>query len=278
MTPNDVLHGPWPDRVRSSLRTLAKDDPTIASVAATASILLHGSTTRGVDDAFSDLDLWMLPPTDSPWRFIEFAVADKSGQVQVESRRNFEVRIRRCDFPLIFELRHAVLLQDDDGWGERVISLTRREMPAGVRAAWFAYHYVEMRSEHRGCDNLIERGDAAALLLALTAVLSHAMRAAMVLDGQPYPYTKWLPASAAGTPTGRQILPLVGDAIYLIEGGALRQGGPERQHPLNIKLREIRERLMTAARASGLDRPWLSEWYLHLDVRDQIHNVTWDAP
>lgn len=273
----DVLDGPWPDRVRSVLRTLAKDDAAVASIAAAASVLLHGSTTRGVDDAFSDLDVWMLPPTECPWRFIEFAVAGKPGQVQVESRRDFEVRIRRCDFPLIWELRHAVLLEDHDGWGDGVIALARREMSADVRAAWFAYHYIEMRSEHRSCDNPIDRGDAAALLLALTPALSHALRAAMVLDGQPYPYTKWLSASAASTPTGRQIVTLVGDVIDLIGDGALRQDGPERQHPLNIKLREIRQQLITAARTSGLDGPWLTEWYLHLDVRDDIHDVAWEA-
>jgi hypothetical protein len=51
----------------------------------------------------------------------------------------------------------------------------------------------------------------------------------------------------------------------------------QRHHPLNIKLREIRQQLIAAARASGLDAPWLSEWYLHLDVRDGIRHVAWEA-
>ena len=49
------------------------------------SIILHGSTTMGVDDPFSDLDLWLLLPEKSlagfdsllPTRFISFQADGK---------------------------------------------------------------------------------------------------------------------------------------------------------------------------------------------------------
>ena len=276
MGSGDARGDEWADRVRSELPKLADANTTVASLLDGSSVLLHGSTTRGIADSYSDLDVWLLPSIEGHKEFIDFRVSNKPGQLQIESRRDFEGRIRRCDLPLIFELRDALVLRDDDGWGRGVIALARREMTEQVRDAWFAYHYIEMRSEHRSCDNSIERRDEAALLLALTSTLSHALRAAIVFDRQPYPYTKWLAASAAETATGREIVPIVGDVISLIETGALRQGGPEDQHPINLKLREIRQKLISAARSGGLDGPYLTTWWMHLDIRERVHRVVWD--
>jgi hypothetical protein len=133
-----------------------------------------------------------------------------------------------------------------------------------------------MRSEHRACDSPIDRNDAAALLLALTPTLSHALKAAMILDGQPYPYSKWLTRCAADTPTGANIVPIVQQVIDELGRGALRVGGPEKLHPLNLLLRQIRRELIDAARAAGIDEPWLDFWYLHLPKRNQIREVCWE--
>ena len=262
---------PWPARLREALASLAGGDTAFNG----ATVLLHGSTTAGVDDAVSDLDVWVLPPTDHAPKFIEFKLDGKPGHFNIESRCDFEARVRRCYLPLIYELRRAIPLQADDDWGERLQSLARQPMSAAVRAGWFAYHYIEMRGEHRACDNPIYRNDAVALLLALQPTLAHALQAAMVLDSEPYPYSKWLPTSAATTPTGRAIAPLVADVIDLLGTGVLRQG-PAEQHPLDVKLKQIRQQLIDAARHAGLDGPWLKEWYLHLDLRNRIHELTWE--
>lgn len=267
----------WKSRLRTFLPGFAQSVPELSSIAEKSTILLHGSTTRGVDDAYSDLDVWMLPPGEHENRFIVFKLDGKDGHATIESRKDFLAHVRQCDFNLIYELRHAVILQDPDGWGEKMLALARRPMPAAVRAAWFAHHYIEMRSEHRACDNPISRGDAVALLQAMTPTLSHALRAAMVLDGQPYPYHKWLASAAGKTPTGAQIVPLVEAVIDSIGAGTLRVGGPERQHPLTLVLREIRGKIIAAARAGGIDAEWLDLWYLHLDVRNRIHDVTWET-
>lgn len=269
----DVTHdftNTWPDRVRVALRMLASKSSVVASATGDATILLHGSTARGVEDAFSDVDVWIFPPVQSASEFIEFTVGERMGQAQIETRSTFETRIRRCDFPVIFELRHAILLSDPDGWGKAVLSLARREMSTDVRAAWFAYHYIEMRNDHRSIDNPIERGDTRSVLLSLAPTLAHALRAAMVLDLQPYPYTKWLPTEAARTPTGGQIVPRIDEIIDLLGAGALRERGPVTQHPINSQLEEIRHRLVTGARSAGLDGRYLTEWYMCLDARDQI--------
>ena len=264
-----MTDSPWLAPLRDFLPTLHL--PGIDG----ATVLLHGSTTAGVDDEWSDLDVWLLPQAELPSQFIEFTLNGKKGHVNVESRRDVESRVLRCDFALIYELRRAQPLQIDD-WGDRLLQSARNPMRPEVRAAWFAHHYIEMRSEHRACDNPINRGDSIALLLAVQPTLTHAMQAAMVLDGEPYPYSKWLAKAASQTPTGRLIAPLVQDAIDLIGTGALRQPGPEGQHPLTQKLKQIRQCLIDAAIAGGLDAPWLREWYLHLDLRKQIEHVTWE--
>ncbi len=267
----------WTSRLRDFLPGFAQSVPELASLAGHSTVLLHGSTTRGIADDWSDLDVWMLPPGQHESCFIVFKLDDKAGHVTIESRKDFSARVRQCDFNLIYEFRHAVILQDPDGWGDKMLALARQPMPAAVRAAWFAHHYIEMRSEHRACDNPIYRNDAVALLQAMTPTISHSLRAAMVLDGQPYPYHKWLASAAAKTPTGAQIVPLVEGVIDSIGAGTLRLTVPERQHPLNLLLKEIRIKLITAARAGGIDAEWLDLWYLHLDVRNQIHDVTWDG-
>jgi len=246
--------------------------------------MLHGSTTMGIDDPWSDLDVWVIVPDEAMGQlrrtsqdsFFEFALGGKPGHFTLEVYEDFLSRVRRCDMPLIAELRPAVVLGDPQGYGQGFIDLARQPMRPEVRLAWFRYHYVEMRSEHRACDNPIERGDPVAVLLAMTKTLEHAMRAALVLDGQPYPYSKWLARACAGTPTGQKVLHGAEEMLGLLAAGALHRPGPEKGHPLSDKLREIRRVLVEAARAGGLDEPWLDKWWLFMEQADRgVREVSW---
>src|SRR5205085_120240 len=113
----------------------------------------------------------------------------------------------------ISELRLCEVLRDPTGWVQPTLDAARRPMNESVRRTWFCFHYVEMRGDHRACDTPIERGDALAVLQAMTPTLSHAMRAAMVLDREPYPYIKWLGKAAAKTPTGAPIVAIIHDIL-----------------------------------------------------------------
>ena len=99
---SDPVTHHWCSRLRDALPELIRQTPELEVIAASASRLLHGSTTRGVDDAVSDLDVWFLPQKDQPSKFVEFKLDGKAGHVQIESRTGFESRLRRCDFHLIF--------------------------------------------------------------------------------------------------------------------------------------------------------------------------------
>lgn len=246
--------------------------------------MLHGSTTMGVDDAFSDLDLWLLLDRAqlvaldalSPTRFFGFRLDGKEGHVCVHGVEEFDARIRGCDMDIIYQLRLCEALSDGTSDARRLKALASRQMPEDVRRALFMWHYVEMRGEHRSCDTPIERGDAVALLLGVAKTITHALRAAMVLDGQPYPYDKWLFKAAGSAPTGAMVASGVESLLKRISTGALAIGGPEKQHPIGLELREIRRILVEAARAGGIDGPWLDRWWLQMDAARAVYQaVRW---
>jgi hypothetical protein len=133
-----------------------------------------------------------------------------------------------------------------------------------------------MRQAHRALDNPIERGDAPTVLFGVSATIEHALQAALVLEGEPYPYIKWLHHEASRTPTGAVLIPLVRDLLELLAKDMLSYPGPEKDHPLSLKLREIRNVLIAAARGKGIDGMWLEKWWLSIDtVREEITRVTW---
>jgi hypothetical protein len=178
---------------------------------------------------------------------------------------------------LISELRYGVTIADPTGAATELLRGARKPMTDAVRHAWFRYHYVEMRSDHRACDGSVDQHDnSAATLIAVGKTIQHAMQAAMVIDREPYRYSKWLAPLAARTPTGAKIVPLVNEAIRLIETGALQDHTPEAAHPLILALRRLRDPLIDAAHAAGIDERWLSKWWLHIDTaRGGIRQVSW---
>ncbi|MHA2181731.1 MAG: hypothetical protein ACXAAH_09940, partial [Promethearchaeota archaeon] len=221
-----------------------------------ASVILHGSITLGIDDPYADIDLWFLIPEDefvelnntSESLFFKIAVNNKLGHLNVEPIEEFSRRVYQLkdeydqsDMDIIFQLRNAEIIIDNGGIGEELINKVSQPMRKEVKDLFFFYHYVEMRGEHRACDNPMERHDPVAFLLSLPKVLAHALRAAMVLDGDPYPYNKWLYYTALKTPTGKKIAPSIDRIINLIAKDTLRFKGTEAENPIGQELRVIRK-------------------------------------
>lgn len=238
----------------------------------------------GVDDAWSDLDLWWLVDAEllaaldraSPTRFYELELDGKAGHLCAHEREGFAEQVRLCHMDTIYQLRSAKVLTDEGETGAELVALARRPMREEVRNALFFWHYVEMRSEHRSCDTPIERRDSVAVLLGLGKTLAHALRSAIVLDGEPYPWDKWLYKSAKSTATGAAVAASADEVLNLLARDALRTPGPEKAHPIGIQLRAIRQTLIDAARAQSIDQPWLTEWYLHMDeARAAYEAVRW---
>jgi hypothetical protein len=273
----------WVDRLRDYLDDYVASQPALAAIQDDLDIVLHGSTTIGVDDPWSDLDLWGFVSPESlaradalsTTRFFEFELDGKKGHLNLETRVDALAWLDQCRMERIAELRRAVALTTGQ-FPADLIARARKPMSEEVRRAWACFHYVEMRGEHRACDTPIERGHSISLLLATTRTLEQALRCAMVIDGQPYPYCKWLALAAARTLTGAKVAQKVEEALDLLAQNALRTPGPEKHHPISLKLREIRAILVDSARASGIDEPWLTQWWLHMtQARDGISSPRW---
>jgi Domain of unknown function (DUF4037) len=272
------LEATWAEKLMLYLPNLAMT-PELAPLSRSWAVLLHGSTTEGLDDAHSDLDLWALvPPAGlaafdqrSPTRFVQFRLQDKPGHLNVTDAVDFEADVRRCRMPLLAELRRAVLLADRNGLAARLIEAARQPMPEDVRLAWFRFHYVEMRSHHKNADNTLARHDAVASLLATSNAVAHGLRAAMILDAEPYPYEKWLAAKAYASPTGALLQPAVERLLLALDHQELTSGAA-----LDAALKDMRLVLIDRARDRGLDGPWLDRWWLHIDqARTGIQTVGW---
>jgi hypothetical protein len=257
--------------------------PHLRALARAGGVLLHGSRTFGIDDAFADIDLWLLAPAadvaafdqKSPTRFIEFKLDGVVGHYSVEVIETFAERITRCDFPLIAELRYAKPIGENSADIAQLLTRAARPMSPAVQAAWFKYHYIEFRSDHRALDNPLNRGDATATLLAVGNALAHALRAACLLDGAPYHYSKWLAHQARRGPTGARAAAIADSLLELIATDALRLRAPESNHPINLKLKEFRNVLIESAVAAGLDGDYLHHWWLHLNAaREDVHAVS----
>ena len=242
--------------------------------------------TRGLADQLADIDLWCLGPDSqvaeidlvSPTRFFPFDHRGRPGHLNVESTERFIERVSACDLALIAELRLSRVLADSSGVGIDLRDRALRTMPEDVRRAWFRYHYVEYRGAHRGVDNPAARGHSVAVLLAGANCLGHALRAAMVLDGMPYPYDKWLQVDALATPTGTVVAASAERFLDQVARGSLRTAAPEASHPIVQALKEPRAILVDRARATGLDGEYLDRWWLHLDAaRRGISEVRWPS-
>lgn len=240
--------------------------------------------TRGLADDLADIDLWCLGPASqvaeidvvSPTRFFAFEHRGRPGHLNVEPTERFIERVGACDLALIAELRLSRVLADTGGVGVDLRARALRNMPEDVRRAWFRYHYVEYRGAHRDVDNPAARGHSVAVLLASAKCLAHALRAAMVLDGTPYPYDKWLYPDALTTPSGTAVAASVERFLDQVAQGSLRTAAPEASHPIVQALKEPRAILVDRARAAGLDGDYLDRWWLHLDsVRGGIAEVRW---
>lgn len=263
----------WAEKLKVYLPALMVEQRILAEYADRTAILLHGSTCRGVDDPFSDLDLYVLLRAEdladfdrrSPIRFYEFVLDGKKGHWNAHALEEFAARTDRCDMALISELRTSITLHNQLDGVQTLLDSAKSPVRPEVQRAFFFYNYYQMRNFHRASDNPMERGDGLAVLFSLSQTIAYALRAALILDGEPYPYEKWLRREALRHPTGVKLAPHVDAILAAIAEDTLRLAGPERHNPLSQSLRQMRQILIDAARAEGIDEPWLTQWWLYIN-------------
>jgi len=290
-TPKIEKKNYWAKALRKFIPEFLEEHLILKNFQENTSVILHGSITLGFDDPFSDIDLWFLLPEKelaelesvSESLFFDIEHDAKPGHLNAESIEDFLRRFKQLknyfdqpDMDIVYQLRNAEIVLDESGVGNELIKLACQPMRKEVSELFFFYHYVEMRGEHRASDNPMERHDPVGVLLSLPKTIAHALRAAMVLDGEPYPYDKWLYYAASQTPTGKKLIPSVEKIINLIADDKLRFKGSEADHPISQELRVIRRILIEAAQAKGNNSPWLEKWWLYMtQSRSKTKNINW---
>jgi len=165
---------------------------------------------------------------------------------------------------------------ESPGNASRLIAIARQIMNPDVRRAFFFYNYFEMRSFHRRADNPMNRNDAVAAYLNTAQTLLHALRACLSMESEPYPCDKWLSRSAPKTATAQKLALHIARLMEHLADDALRFPGPESDTALSQDFRAIRSLLIESARHTGIDEPWLTRWWEHINqARSATSRVRW---
>jgi hypothetical protein len=274
----------WIQRMAEFIPAFIRSHPVLGGSFRNAVVIFHGSTMMGIDDKGSDLDFWLLLPEkdltraerQAGTRFFSFEDKGKKGHLNAYSFSEFRDRVKHCDMDMIYQLRRAEVILDQRDTGAGLVRLAQRPMPNAVRRALFFYHYTEMRGEHRSCDNPMLRGDPAGVFFAVAKTVTHALQAALILDGQPFPYDKWLFKAALETPTGQLIASDVRKIFSLIRRGYLELRGHDRDNPISNRLRSIRWKLVKAAQKKGFHQLWLEKWWRFMtQAEDARLKIRW---
>jgi len=274
----------WTKKVRKFMAEFLDEHPVLSRFHQRASLVLHGSTTLGIDDAFSDLDFWfLLPESDlvefgavSETRFFQIKVNGKPGHIDAKPAEQLSKRFQDCDLALIFQMQRAEIITDHAGLAGDLQRLSRKPMRDEVSDAFFCYHYILMCDWRQSCRNPMARTDPVGALLALPEFITHALKAAIVLDGAPYPYGKWLHRVSLTTPTGRLLAPSMETVLDRIAEDGLRSESQGPDHPIGSELDKICRIVTEAARAKGNDDPWLKEWWFHINQAvTGIQGIAW---
>ncbi|MFH1005940.1 MAG: DUF4037 domain-containing protein [Candidatus Latescibacterota bacterium] len=258
----------------------------LTALSSSACVVLHGSTTRNVDDGCSDLDFYLLLDDaglalfDSACatRFVDVSIDGKAGHLNPILFDDVRSAFAQPDLETIYELQHAVPVLDPS---DRFAALRRRAMEPmseSIRRAALMFNYMEMRRFHRSADNPLDRHDELAALSNVVDTINSAIRCAIILDGRAYPYAKWLYVAASGLPMGALVLEQVDHILHLIRTNPSALKGPERDNEISKSLRRMRTAIVDRAKATGIDEPWLTQWWhFFAEQKSVFDGVAWSV-
>ncbi len=205
-------------------------------------LVLHGSTTRNIDDDYSDLDLWLILSKDemdyydriSEHRFIPITIHSKEAHANPISLIEFEACFNsKINITLINEIQDSEIIIDDKNIFHKYKQLANQTMRDEVQYAHFFYNYVQMRGYHRGCDHPIQRHDEIAALIDMAFTIKYALQCTFTLDKKPYPYEKWLHYFAHFYPTPGLLIENINNILNDIKSNQKCFLGPESENKIS---------------------------------------------
>ncbi len=199
-----------------------------------SAVAIVGSSTRGVEDEFSDIDVRVLVPSKS-WGSIyeNYRREIEAGTIHVLN----PAALKYDEFPLThidrldgveykletFEhLEESVARKYDDvlRWvhSSSVILHDPTERYARIRNQCLIYpeevwlkklrrHYLNAWNGVSGAKNSLRRNEREAVVISMSAAVSHLLRLCCLMDGKPFPHDKWLYREAMETTAGKALAP-----------------------------------------------------------------------
>lgn len=274
----------WAAKLRKSVPPFIEAHPVLGKFKDRTNLLLFGSLTMGIDDEFADIDIEMLLTEKdiaelkkaSDITFFDFEHEGRPGHICAELFEDYQQKAANCDMDLLFHLRRCAHITEGPLDTKSLIAEAQKPMRDEVKHALFFNHFVLMREAHRSMDNPMERGDEIAVLINLGRVLTYSLQTILVLEGEPYPYEKWLYREAIQTPLGKSVAAEISEIRDLVNGGGLAFRGREKDNPISQAARNMRNTIIATARDKGIDEPWLDKWWLYLEPsREAAKGLHW---
>ena len=275
----------WVNSAKSYFTRCIHKNEILRSLDKNITIVLHGSTTRNIDDPHSDLDFWLVLNDDEDEKFrsiteqsfIPVEIDGKPGHINPLRIRDLGACFsNQINMVLANEVSDSIVIEDKKNVFDRFIALSRRPLSDAVKYAFFFYNYVGMRGYHRSGDNPIERNDRFAALYNIMSTIKYAFQAAFVLDNRTYPYEKWLYVFANRSDTPKTLIEHVDNIIEELTTNPSSLFGPEKDNKISQQLRIIRNKLIEKAQQEGIDELWLEKWWLYMDkASNAVNDVHW---
>jgi hypothetical protein len=253
-----------------------------------AALVIVGSSVRGIQDEFADVDVLAFVPQDAygalykgyqkaveagrvavlnPNAFLyeEFPLALISGingHYKVHSFEEVEERVQRYDDIAMWIHGSGVIFYDPAG---RYASLQQqaRHYPEDVRRQKIREQYFRAYDAAISVANPLRRNDRRTVILMMADCVTHLLRLCCLLERRPFPYDKWLYREALQTQAGRELQPLFESffaeisrpEIRRIEPAALERPGHRNadleSYPLHMLWRRAKEYLEPIVRSAG---------------------------
>lgn len=251
--------------------------PNASIVADNGGIVFHGSITAGIDDKYTDLDMWLIINSNTYSDFIaknghffDFEIEKKWGHINIENLELFKHRVLNCDFPLIYELRNSYFIQGN----KDVLSVyktSQKEIRKEITENHFLYNYALARNWQKSLENVLRRDDKVSLLLTISRFIEYTLKAAIIINREPYPYKKWLHYAANKIDSCSSLVNEIYLLIDIIEQkGFLGDKKDIEDNVLFKSMENIKISLKDLATQNNIESPIIEKWYLYIEQIDNL--------
>jgi hypothetical protein len=195
-----------------------------------SAVVRVGSSVRGVEDEFVDVDiLGFVPAAFYPTLYEGYRAAVEAGRIEVQNPNAFwyhefplvllpgvkghyqvhtfeevEKPVQQWDDVTMWIHGQGIILHDPSGRYAQ-LQARSRTYPEAVWREKVRRHYLRAYDSAISASNPLRRGDRSTVTLLMVECVAHLLRVCCLLDRRPFPYDKWLYREAMQTRAGRDL-------------------------------------------------------------------------